>query len=127
MASITVKDLTINGVTMPSPALQGVTISTEKIWSKDTGRTSSGKMVGTIVAIKATVSIKWAALTPNEVATIEAAVSDADNPFVPMEYVDMCGNYVRKMVYFGTPTYTSYSWASGLQYVSSVEVSGIEQ
>ncbi|MCD8142028.1 MAG: hypothetical protein LUD83_01895 [Clostridiales bacterium] len=127
MASITVTDLTIGGVTMPTPALEGLTISSEKIWSSDTGRSSSGKMLGTIVAIKTTVKIKWPTLTMAEVAVIEAAVSDADNPFVAMQYTDMTGKTVTKTVYFGTPTYTIYSGADNLQWVENVEVEGIEQ
>lgn len=127
MAAITVTDLKINGVVMPTPALEGLTISTEKIWSSDTGRTSSGKMVGTIVAVKTTINITWPVLTMEQVAVIEAAVSDQDAPFVPIQYTDMTGRTVTKTVYFGTPTYTVYSWADGLQYVEDVEVEGIEQ
>lgn len=127
MAVIAVRELKINGVTMPTPALEGLTISTEKIWSSDTGRTSTGKMVGTIVAVKTTISITWPVLTMDQVAVIEAAVSDQDAPFVPIQYTDMTGQTVTKTVYFGTPTYTVYSWADGLQYVESVKVEGIEQ
>lgn len=127
MASITVTDLTIGGVKMPTPALEGLTISSEKIWSADTGRSSSGKMLGTIVAIKTTVKIKWPVLTMSQAAVIEQAVSDADSPFVTMKYTDMTGTTVTKTVYFGTPTYTIYSGADNLQWVENVEVEGIEQ
>ena len=127
MANITVSELYINGAKMPTPALEGMTISSEKIWSSDTGRTASGKMVGTIVAVKATVKIKWPALTPAQVKTIEDAVSDKDNPFVPMKYTDMTGATVTKTMYFGTPSYTVYSWAEGRQYLKDVTVDGIEQ
>ncbi|MCD7803084.1 MAG: hypothetical protein LUH09_09360 [Clostridiales bacterium] len=58
---------------------------------------------------------------------IEAAVSDEDNPFVPMKYTDMTGEMVTKTVYFGTPSYTVYSGADNLQWVKDVEVEGIEQ
>ena len=127
MAGITVTDLTINGVVMPTPALEGVTISTEKIWSSNTGRTASGKMAGTIVAIKTTIKIKWPVLTPAQVRVIEGAVSDPDHPFVPITYTDMRGQKVTKTVYFGTPSYTIYSLADGIQYVTGAEVEGIEQ
>ena len=127
MATTTVTNLTINGVEMPNPAMEGVTISTEKIWSANTGRSASGKMVGTIIATKTTISIKWPALTPEQAAKIEAAVSNGINPFVPIAYPDMAGNRVTKTVYFGTPTYTLYSWADGVRYVKDVSVEGIEQ
>lgn len=127
MAVIAVRELKINGVTMPTPALEGLTISTEKIWSSDTGRTSAGKMVGTIVAVKTTISITWPVLTMDQVAVIEAAVSDQDAPFVPIQYTDMTGQTVTKTVYFGTPTYTVYSWADGLRLVKDASVDGIER
>ncbi|MCD7735318.1 MAG: hypothetical protein LUH48_09390 [Clostridiales bacterium] len=127
MTNVTVTDLTINGVVMPDPALEGLSISSEKIWSSDTGRSSSGKMLGTIVAIKTTVKIKWPVLTMAQAKLIEAAVSDEDNPFVPMTYTDMTGETVTKTVYFGTPSYTVYSGADNLQWVKDVEVEGIEQ
>lgn len=126
MASVTVTELKINGVVMPPPALQGVTITTEKIWSSDTGRTSSGRMVGTMVAKKSKIAIKWPALTMEQAETIEAAVSGS-GAFVPMEYTDMGGKTVKKTVYFGTPTYTIYSLADGFQYILDASVDGIEQ
>jgi hypothetical protein len=127
LASITISNLYINDTKMPTPAQGGMTITSEKIWSSNTGRSSSGKMLGTIVAIKSKITIKWAALTPNEAKTIENAVSNEDNPFVTMKYTDMTGTTVTKTVYFGTPSYTWYSWANGIQWVTDVTVDGIEQ
>ena len=102
-------------------------ISREKIWSANTGRTAAGKMVGTVVAVKTTIKIKWPPLTPAQVAVIESAVSDGDNPFVPVKFTDATGVTVTKTMYFGTPTYTVYSWANGRQYLRDVSVTGIEQ
>ena len=123
----TVTDLTIGGVKMPDPDLEGVTISTEKVWSANTGRTASGQMVGSIIAKKTTIKLKWPILTRQQAATIEQAVSGGTEPFVPMAYTDMAGNRVEKTVYFSTPTYTLYSWADGLQLVKDVSVEGIER
>lgn len=127
MANITVSELYIGGVKMPTPALEGMTISSEKIWSANTGRTASGKMVGTIVSIKTTVKIKWPPLTMSEVKVIETAVSSQNKPFTTLKYTDMTGTTVTKTVYFGTPTYTVYSWADNLQMVKDVSVDGVEQ
>ncbi len=127
MANITVSELYIGGVQMPTPALEGVTITREKVWSSDTGRSSSGKMLGTIVAIKSKITIKWPVLTFDQVQTIESAVSDADDPFVTVKYTDMTGTTVTKTMYFGTPTYTMYGAAAGTQWVKDVTVDGIEQ
>ena len=127
MANITVSDLYINGVKMPDPALEGVTESREKIWSENTGRTADGSMSGTIVAIKTKLSIKWPPLTPAQIATIEGAVSDSGNPFVPVKYTDATGSAVTKTMYFGTPTYTVYSWANGMQYIKDCTVDAVEK
>lgn len=73
------------------------------------------------------MKIKWPVLTPAQVATIERAVSDPDNPFVPVKYTDATGSTVTKTMYFGTPSYTVYSWANGMQYIKNASVDGIEQ
>lgn len=125
MATITASDLYINGVKMPDPALEGITISREKIWSSNTGRTTSGKMVGTVVAVKTTLKIKWPPLTPAQMAVVENAVSGS--AFVPVTFTDATGQTVTKTMYFGTPSYTVYSWADGVQYIKDVTVDGIEQ
>ena len=118
--------LIIGGVEMPTPVLRGVTITRNKIWSKDAGRTASGKMVGTIVAVKTKISIKWPPLTQAQVALIEQAVSSG-TPFVSMTYPDMAGRTRTSTVYFGDVTYTQYSWSDGVCYVQDVSVDAIEQ
>lgn len=123
----TISDLYIDGKKMPTPALEGVTISREKIWSSNTGRTASGKMTGTVVAIKTTIKIKWPPLTMAQAATIDGAVSQSSDPFVPVKYTDATGDTVTKTMYFGTPTYTQYSWLDGKRYIMDVSVDGIEQ
>lgn len=120
-----ITDLSINNVTMPDPAAEGVTIATEKVWSANTGRTASGRMVGSVIARKTTIKLKWPVLTRTQAAVIEQAVSTGD--FVPISYLDMAGNRVTKTVYFSTPSYTLYSWANGLELVKDVSVEGIEQ
>lgn len=122
----TISDLYINGTAMPTPALNGVTISREKIWSSATGRSSSGKMLGTIIARKTTLKIKWPPLTMAQAAVIEAAVSNGPD-FFPVRFTDAGGTTRTLTMYAGTPTYTQYSWAGGMQYVVDVEVDLIEQ
>lgn len=124
---MTVSELYIDGVQMPTPALEGVTITSEKVWSSDTGRSATGLMLGTCVAVKEKISIKWPPLTPEQAAVIEAAVSDRSKPFVPLKYTDMTGTIVTKTVYFGTPSYTWYSWSDGVRYVKDVSVDAIER
>lgn len=128
MALLKLSSLAINGVTMPAPqAPGGMTIKQEKIWSENTNRSADGTMLGTIIAIKTTVEIKWVAMTPDDVATLEAAVSDVDNPFVPVTYTDQTGQTSTITVYFGTPSYTCFDWIGGQWMVTDVAVEGIQQ
>lgn len=123
---MTVKQLKINGVVMPTPAYEGITITHEKIWSADTGRTTDGKMVGTIVALKTKLQIKWPPLTSEQAQIIDNAVNTTTG-FVPMEYVEIDGNIHQKTVYFGVPTYTQHSWAGTNLILTDVAVDAIEQ
>ena len=45
-------DIIIDGVTMPTPALGGLTIKKEKVWSNNTGRAANAEMIGDVIAIK---------------------------------------------------------------------------
>jgi hypothetical protein len=126
MGMATISDLVVNGVTLPTPALNGVTISREKIWSAATGRTASGKMVGTVIAQKYTLKLKWPPLTMAQAALIQQAVSGEDD-FFPVKFTDAAGVTRTITCYAGTPTYAQYSWVNGIQYVVDVAVDLIEQ
>ena len=124
---LTVKELYVDSVQLPTPALGGLTITPNKLWSANTGRLeSSGEMAGTIVAIKHKVSIKWPDLTMDKVQIIEAAVSSM-TAFHTLKYTDMTGQTAELQVYFGDPTYTIYSYSDGVQWVRDVSVDAIEK
>ena len=125
--TLTLKELIVDGVTLPTPALEGLTITTNKIWSANTGRLeNTGEMAGTIVALKRKLEIKWPDLPMEAVEIIEAAVSSTV-PFHELQYTDMAGRTDTIQVYFGDPTYTIYSYSPGVQRVRGVQVSAIEK
>ena len=126
MANITITALTVDGVALPAPAADGVTISKEKLWSQDTGRSASGLLNGTIVAQKVTLSVKWPPLTPQEVKTIDDIASSGD-AFHQVKYTDIAGNTFTREMYFGSPSGTWSSWAKGAQYVTDYAVDMIER
>lgn len=121
-----VYNLSIDGVALPSPKKDGVTVTEEKVWSSNTGRSASAKMLGTLVAIKTTVKIDWPDLSPAQAALIRSVVSNPSSPFSLLKYTDIDGNTVEKTVYFGTPTYTIRTIRGGGR-VANISVSGIEQ
>lgn len=125
--NLTVTELIVDGVALPTPKLEGVKITRNKIWSANTGRLeSTGEMVGTIVAQKTKLEISWPPLSMEEIARIEAAVS-SDIPFHSLKFTDMAGVTRTLSVYFGDPEYTIYSYSEGVQRVNDAKVSAIEQ
>ena len=118
--------LKIDNVQMPEPKYNGgLTFTKEKIWSKNTGRTTDGTMVGDIVAIKTKMKITFPPLSGNEVAQLDAAVS---SPFIQVYFKDpRINDYTTKTFYAGTPSYPVYSYASGLPEYVGVAVDLIEQ
>lgn len=119
-------DITVNGVTLPAPAVEGgLTESYESIWSSDTGRTASGKMVGTLVATKAKLKFTWNALTWTEASTILGAI--LNKGFVTCTYPSIDGTVHSVTGYFGTPSFGQYSWADGLRWATEISVDFVEQ
>ena len=117
--------LMIDDIRLPEPKLNGLIITPEKIWSKNTGRTTIGEMVGDVICIKNKLKISWPPLSAEQVALIDAAITPA---FFDVYYKDPRTNqYVTKPMYAGTPTYPVYSYASGLPEYVGVTVDLIEQ
>lgn len=118
--------LIIDGVEMPSPVVDGIEVKDEKIWSSDTGRISTGKMVGTVIGIKHTIRITWPRLTAAQAKRIRSAVSSKKS-FVVMAYTDIDGERVSKTVYFDTPSFTIHRLWHGEPVITGCTVQGIEQ
>lgn len=119
-------DITFDGVTMPTPALENGLVETyEPIWSSDTGRTASGKMVGTLVATKAKLKFSWNALSWADAAKIYNAIYGTD--FVTISYPSVDGTIHEATGYFATPSFSQYSWRDGLRWATEISVDFIEQ
>lgn len=124
MSNLVISDLIVGGVHLPTPAHKGVTISHNKVWSANTGRDSSGGMVGTLLSIKTKLEVKWPPLSMSQYALIQEAVS-AD--FADVTFTDLSGDSVTKTMYFGDLAGNQFSWANGVQYVTDAAVSMIER
>ena len=61
-----------SGAELPAPV--SMSIGDEIIWSENTGRTSSGCAVGTVIAEKQTVNITWGILDEAEITQIETKI-----------------------------------------------------
>lgn len=112
-----------NNVVLPSP----VEISTtdEIIWSSNTGRsTTSGKMLGDVIAEKQTFSIKWGVLTKAEQKKIKNNLKSGFHPV----YFIFDDETVALTSYRGTITSQHLGYiGDGVYYYKSVSCDIIEQ
>lgn len=70
-------------VVLPAPV--SLSVSDELIWTSDTGRTLSGYMIGDVVAEKKNLSIKWGALTEDDIKLIKSRLIAG---FFPLTFHD---------------------------------------
>ena len=113
----------VNNVTLPSPT--EITTTNEIIWSSNTGRsTTSGKMLGDVIAEKQTFSIKWGILTKAEQQLI---VKNMKLGFNPVSFI-FDDETVTLSVYRGTISSVMLGYiGDGTFYYKSVACDIIEQ
>ena len=110
-----------NGVTLPSPV--SVTASNEIIWSANTGRAASGRMLGDVVAEKQTFAIEWGVLTRAEYMLIRNSLQSGFHPFTIIED----GASATITAYRGTLSGTLLGSFGGVTYYKDVSVTVIQQ
>lgn len=120
-------ELEIDETRVKSAKIGGNTRKPEKIWSKNTGRTGSQKMRGTINAIKQTYSIEWPPLTVAEQELIESLVSNKAKPFVKLRVRRPDGSVWEMECYFGTPSFPEWEWLNGQWMCVGAKVDAIER
>lgn len=114
-------------VTMPSPAQGGMNIVDEPIWSSNTGRGTTGKMSGDIVAWKKTIDMDFPPLSFADSQTLRNALKNAGE-FFQIRYKDFdASDWVPATVYTASLPRTIYSIAQGIQYHTGVKVQLVEQ
>lgn len=102
-----------------------ISVTSEKIWSKNTGRTTDGTMVGDIVAIKMKYTIDMPPMSGEEVALLDNLISE---PFFKAKFKNPRTNAIEERTYYSnTPTYPVYSYANGLPEYVGVKFNLIEQ
>ncbi len=121
-----IDEITINGWQIPIPDKNGFKRTKNKLWSSNTGRTSSGKMIGDIIAKKYTLEFKWSSLTAEQVKDLEYAIgTDAFFPVVfPEEGTD---NKLIKSFYAADSTYKTKIVIDGEEIYSDFSLQLIEQ
>lgn len=125
---------TINGTTVAEPAHKGLVVTEETIWSSNTGRSASGKMIGDIIARKRTVEVTWNTLSYSQAKTIADTLRSAPK-FFNITYPDIeagiNSNGTLKTntikVYASNVPRELYSLAAGIRYYNGLKVTFIEQ
>lgn len=118
-------ELKIGGKSLPAFAEDGYSVTRNRIWSKNTKRTSSGKMVGDIIARKYTISISWNDLTQAQVSLIAKAIDTS--AFFSVEFADEYGNKRTAQFYSADPTYPVHVVRNGGALYSEVSIEIIER
>lgn len=90
-------------------AFKGITVTNEKVWSSDTGRSTTALMMGKIVAIKRTFSIKLIGLTASDYNAIEAVITNKSFPFFTATVNDGVKTYSNVTVYAASTSVTTYN------------------
>lgn len=117
----------INGITVATPKQGGVVVTDEPIWAGNTGRSSTGKMIGDVVAWKTTIAVTWPPLSFSEAKKIRDAIKNAD-AFFTIKYHDFSASTMtEKTVYAGNVPRTLYSLSAGHQRYSDITITFIEQ
>ena len=107
-------ELIIDGVTMPTLKLNGLTISK-----------ANAEMIGDILAVKYTLKCTWPPLSREQAAIVDKAVAPA---FFNVTFTDPGSNsQVTKRFYAGTPTYSVYTYVKGVKTYQGVGVDLIEK
>lgn len=114
--------LKANGTSLPAPVK--ISSSDELIWSANTGRSASGKMLGSVVAGKKTVEIAWGILSAEQVSTIMSSLSSTFFPLVFLEN----GASTSLTVYRGAVKKEHMGYiGDGVYYYRSVSVSLVQR
>lgn len=125
--NITCKALYIDGVQVRTPKVEGITYTTNKMWSANTGRLeSSGELAGTIVATKGKWEIEWPDMPVADYETIENLVSST-TAFHTLKIVDAAGATHTATVYFGDMSCTVAYASTKAAVIRNLAVSAIEK
>ena len=117
--------ITIGGVAMPEPKLNGLKISRNKIWSKNAGRGADGTMTGDIIGLKWKLEIEFLPLTDAQMAIVVAAVEPA---FFNVTFRSpKTGKNITVNMYAGDLTCPVYTYVGGKPRYVGVTVNLIEK
>lgn len=117
--------LKFDNADMPTPA--EVSFTNNKLWSENTGRGANCLLVGDMIGVKKTISLKWFGLTGGEVRQINDFISSQDKPFFTVTLLDETFAEKTYTVYAGDPTYEVWGWNEKRRLIKGIAVNLIER
>lgn len=118
-------NLIINGFKPPTPDMEGIKLAKRKLWSKNTGRTASGKMVGDIITRKYELKVTWFKLSQSEAAALDEAIEQV--PFFPVQFTNQRGEVLTKNFYSDDTEYTQKKYKENDIVYSNISITLVEQ
>lgn len=116
--------LEFDGVEMPAPS--EVSFTNNKIWSSNTGRSADCRLVGDLIGIKKTITLKWFGLTGEQTAQINSFISNIDRSFFDVTIPDETFAEKTYTVYAGDPAYEVWGWTENRRLCKGIAVNLIE-
>ncbi len=114
----------INGVLVKAPFK--INITKNKLWSEGSGRSLTGKWLGSIKARKYKLEVAWRQLSDAEAKTISNVI-DADD-FFPVKFWDPDTNdYKTITCYSSDPDFDVYSYNEKYKTYKGINCSFVEQ
>ena len=95
--------LIINGYTPPNVSKSGYSVTLNRIWSSNTGRSATGKMYGDIIAEKYTLRLSWEKMKSEDASKLSTAITS--KAFFYVTFVDEHGIEKTSEFYSADPTY----------------------
>lgn len=112
--------LEINGYKPVTPDKDGYAVTENKIWSKNTGRTASGDMVGDIITRKYSIALKWSGMKEEDVAELDKAINT--KAFFPVTFINQRGETLARTFYSDDPVYGKKICIDGVMKYSTVNL-----
>lgn len=117
----------INDIEVAAPKQNGVSITDEPVWASNSGRSTTGKMIGDIVTWVTTISVTWPPLSFEEAKKIRDTIKNAGT-FFSIKYHDFDTNtLVEKKVYASSLPRVLSSVAPGIEQYDGIAVTFTEQ
>ena len=118
-------NLIINGFVPPPPDKGGIKPIRRKIWSKNTGRVASGKMVGDIITRKYELSLTWYKLNQTQATALDEAIDTLS--FFPVQFTNQRGEVLTRNFYSDDTMYTQEEYTEDDIVYSDITVVLVEQ